>query len=51
MFNLVVRTSKLFEATLSCLGVLYNYFNGSIKLFSTLYLANFLDAAVKLFSP
>jgi hypothetical protein len=28
MFYLVARMSKLFAATLSCLGVLYHYFDG-----------------------
>jgi len=44
-----IRMSKFLQLSTSCLSFLHNYFHGSTKLFSDLYLAKFLDTSVKSF--
>jgi len=39
--------SKNFDILATNLSVLYNYFDSSIKLFSDLHLAKFLDTSAK----
>jgi len=43
------RMLKAFYSFLSCLSVLHNYFDGLTKLFSDLYLVEFLDTSTKMF--
>jgi len=45
------NATKSFDILATSLGVLYNYFDDLTKLFSTLYLAKFLNALAKLFFP
>jgi len=48
MMNNAIKNFNILAISLS---VLYNYFDNSMKLFSDLYLAKFLDKTAKLFFP
>jgi len=50
MFKLVARNQNFWQHCLSCLSSLHNYFDDSIKLFSDLYLAKFLDIFFRYFN-
>ena len=49
--KVIARMSKFFAALPIMFEFLPNYFDGSTKLFSDLYLAKFLDTAAKSFFP
>jgi len=45
------NAAKNFDLLATNFNVLYNYFDNSIKLYSDLYLVEFLDTLAKSFSP
>jgi len=45
------NVKKNFDILAISLSVLYNYFDGSTKLFSVLYVAKFLNTSAKSFFP
>jgi len=49
-FSMMNNTAKKIDILAINLNVLHNYFDSSIKLFSNLYLAQFLNTSAK-FSP
>jgi len=47
--SMINNAARNFVILATSLNVLHNYFDSSIKLFSDLYLAKFLDFSAKLF--
>jgi len=46
---MISNAAKNFDILAISLSVLHNYFNGTIKFFSDVYLVKFLNTSVKLF--